>query len=275
MSSVFDQLDEKTFSTPCGDIHYWRSSLPNPDYPWLIFLPGLTADHRLFEKQVEHFIESANVLVWDAPSHGHSRPFELTWTMDDLAQWLHGIGMQEGIEHPFLIGQSMGGYTAQVYMELYPGTVAGFASIDSCPLVRSYYTWWELALLRHTKLMYLSFPWKTLVNLGSTGNTTTQYGSDLMRAMMLDYEKREYCELAAHGFRVLADAVASKRAYRIDCPYIPLCGEQDKAGSAKRYNRAWEKRTGVPVRWVPDAGHNSNCDNPTYVNAILEELLKM
>lgn len=53
--------------------------------PWLVFLPGLTADHRLFEKQVEHFIDKARLFVWDPPSHGESRPFALTWTMDDLA----------------------------------------------------------------------------------------------------------------------------------------------------------------------------------------------
>lgn len=41
--------------------------------PWLVFLPGLTADHRLFEKQVEHFIDKAPLFVWDPPSHGESR----------------------------------------------------------------------------------------------------------------------------------------------------------------------------------------------------------
>lgn len=241
--------------------------------PWLVFLPGLTADHRLFEKQVEHFIGKAHLFVWDPPSHGESRPFALTWTMDDLARWLHEIFAVEGIAHPILIGQSMGGYTAQVFMDLFPGKAAGFVSIDSCSLQRHYYTWWELAALRHTKLMYLSFPWKTLVRLGSTGNTTTHYGSKLMETMMLDYQKREYCELAAHGFRVLADAVSADRPYQIDCPYLLICGEEDRAGSAKRYNRAWEAQEGTPVHWIENARHNSNCDNPAAVNELIERLL--
>ena len=167
----------------------------------------------------------------------------------------------------------MGGYTAQVFMELFPGEAAGFVSIDSCPLQRRYYTWWELAALRHTKLMYLSFPWKTLVRLGSSGNTTTNYGSKLMETMMLDYQKREYCELAAHRFRVLADAVSADRPYQIDCPSVLICGEEDRAGSAKRYNRAWEAQEGTPVHWIENAGHNSNCDNPTEVNAVIEGLM--
>lgn len=293
---IFDQLEHKEFATPEGSISYWvtphagndSEDTTNPcahgdapacdtsqatNQPWLVFLPGLTADHRLFEKQVEHFIDKAHLFVWDPPSHGESRPFALTWTMDDLARWLHEIFAAEGIACPILVGQSMGGYTAQVFMELFPGEAAGFVSIDSCSLQRRYYTWWELAALRHTKLMYLSFPWKTLVRLGSSGNTTTHYGSKLMESMMLDYQKREYCELAAHGFRVLADAVSADRPYQIDCPYVLICGEEDRAGSAKRYNRAWEAQEGTPVRWIENAGHNSNCDNPAEVNAVIEGLI--
>lgn len=173
---IFDELTQKTYSTSQGTITYWVSSQPNSQsnsqsspqsqeytpHPWLIFLPGLTADHRLFEKQIEYFINKANVLVWDPPSHGLSRPFALTWTMDDLATWLHAICQQEQITHPILIGQSMGGYTAQVFMELYPSCAKGFVSIDSCSLQRHYYSNWELTALGHTKLMYLSIPWKHL-----------------------------------------------------------------------------------------------------------------
>ena len=90
---------------------------------------------------------------------------------------------------------------------------------------------------------------------------------------MLDYRKREYCELSAHGFRVLADAVEVERPYEIDCPARLICGEEDKAGSAKRYNREWERRAGMSVHWIAGAAHNSNCDEPDAVNEVLEELL--
>ena len=154
-------------------------------------------------------------------------------------------------------------------MELFPGEAAAFVSIDSCPLQRSYYTWWELAALRHTKLMYLSFPWKTLVALGANGTASSERGRALMREMMLGFRKREYCELAAHGYQVLADAVTADRPYRIDCPFMLICGEEDHAGSAKRYNRTWARRTGNPVCWIANAGHNSNCDAPDEVNELI------
>ena len=52
---------EKTYQTPCGTIHYW-TNVSHPDEITLVFLPGLTADHRLFDKQIQHFKEKYNVV---------------------------------------------------------------------------------------------------------------------------------------------------------------------------------------------------------------------
>lgn len=57
----------------------------------LVFLPGLTADHRLFEKQTEYFEKKQNVFVWDAPSHALSRPFTNNYSLSDMAEWLYEI----------------------------------------------------------------------------------------------------------------------------------------------------------------------------------------
>lgn len=267
-------LSERQLQTPSGAIAYWVSREVDADRPWLVFLPGLTADHRLFERQLEYFAERANMLAWDPPSHGASRPFALSWTLDDLAGWLHEILKREGAIRPILIGQSMGGYVSQAYLRLYPDDVAGFASIDSCPLDFSYYRSWELFFLRHTKLMYLSIPWNTLKCLGSSGCATTDYGRALMATMMDDYGKREYCELAAHGYAALAGAIAPDRTYHVPCPMLLICGDKDQAGSAKRYNRAWSQKIGAPLHWIEGAGHNANTDKPDAVNALLEEFAR-
>ena len=39
------------------------------DTTTLVFLAGLTADHRLFDKQVAYFDGKYNIIVWDAPAH--------------------------------------------------------------------------------------------------------------------------------------------------------------------------------------------------------------
>ena len=59
-------MEEKTYQTPCGTIHYW-TNVSHSDEITLVFLPGLTADHRLFDKQIQYFENRYNVIVWDAP----------------------------------------------------------------------------------------------------------------------------------------------------------------------------------------------------------------
>ena len=143
-------MQGKIYSTPKGDIHYW-TDFTAPDPFTLVLLPGLTADHRLFGLQVKAFAGRYRLLVWDAPGHGASRPFPLDFSLRDQAVWLHGILEQEGIQSFCLVGQSMGGYVAQCFLQEYPGEAAGFIAIDSAPLKRRYTTRWEIALLRHCR----------------------------------------------------------------------------------------------------------------------------
>lgn len=265
---------EKVFNTPKGKIHYW-TSIVSGDKPWLVFLPGLTADHRLFEKQIEEFKDDYNLFVWDTPGHGSSRPFELRFSLADKAEWLYSIMNHEGIFKPVMIGQSMGGYVAQALMERYPDYPAGFISIDSTPLKSKYMRKWEIYVLKNMKFVYRAFPWFLLKKCGAEGCAETGYGRQLMYAMMDSYTKNEYCELVSHGYKVLAEAIEADLAYEISCPAWLICGEKDKAGYTKRCNTAWANQSGLPIHWIPGAGHNSNTDKPGLVNNVIREFLRL
>ena len=56
------------------------------------------------------------MFVWDAPAHGLSRPFELSFSMQDIVHYLYTIFQIEHIVMPIFVGQSLGGYIAQVYI---------------------------------------------------------------------------------------------------------------------------------------------------------------
>ena len=115
---------ERSYQTRQGTIRYWVSA-PGPRGTALVFLPGLTADHRLFQMQFSFFASRRPLLVWDAPGHGASRPFALDFSLMEQAEWLHGILVRERMGGPVLIGQSMGGYLAQCFMERFPGQARG------------------------------------------------------------------------------------------------------------------------------------------------------
>lgn len=267
-------MKERTYQTPCGTIHYWASIL-NLDAPTLVFLPGLTADHRLFNKQIEYFEGKHNVMVWDAPAHASSWPFRFDFDLFDKARWLNGILEKEGITKPIIVGQSMGGYVGQVYAQLYPSKPAGFIAIDSAPLQRKYMTTAELWLLKRMEPVYAHYPWKLLVKSGSEGVATSAYGRSLMRDMMLVYDgdQKRYAKIAGHGYRILVKAIEENLPYALQCPALLLCGTRDHAGACRRYNKAWHQKTNIPLKWIEGAGHNANTDKPALINHLIEAFL--
>lgn len=266
-------MEARTYQTSSGIVHYWVDASAGSGAFWLVLLPGLTADHTLFDQQMSYFSGKLNALVWDAPAHGASRPYPLDFTMDDYARIVHDILEAEGIRYPVLVGQSLGGYVAQAFVDLYPGEAAGLVSIDSAPLKRKYYPTWEVKFLRHTKGMYQAIPWALLKPWGAWGASTTKRGRANMRAFMDSYDKREYVDLAAHGYRMLADAIEAERTYDIDCPVLLLCGEKDQAGDVKPFNRKWAAGENIDLVWVPGAGHNANVDCPVFVNRQIERFV--
>ena len=271
-------LTEKTYTTPCGDIHYWvdKEADTKTSGPELVFLPGLTADHRLFEKQIAYFGGKRPVFVWDAPAHAASWPFDMNFSLMDKAKWLEAILVSEGFSRPVLIGQSMGGYVSQAYAELFPDRIAGFVSIDSAPLQRQYVTAAEIWLLKRMEPVYRHYPWKLLMKQGTEGVAVSAYGRKLMRDMMSVYEgeQERYAKISGHGFRILAEAMEADRPYEIKCPALIICGTKDRAGSCIRYCRAWHKRSGIPIEWIEGAGHNSNTDEPDKINSIINRFLE-
>ena len=221
-------LKESTYQTPCGTIHYW-SSILSLDTTTLVFLPGLTADHRLFDKQVEYFDGKYNIIVWDAPAHASSWPFRFEFDLFDKAKWLK--------------------------------------------LQRNYVTAVEIWLLKRMEPVYAHYPWKLLLKSGTKGVATSNYGRNLMKEMMLVYagDQHRYAQIAGHGFRILAEAMEKDLPYEIKCPSLLICGTKDRAGSCIRYNRAWHRKTKIPLKWIEGAGHNSNTDKPEMINSLLEE----
>ena len=270
----YQDMIEKTYTTESGTIHYW-TNMVDKNQLTLVFLPGLTADHRLFEKQIEYFEHKYNVFVWDAPAHAASWPFCFDFNLMDKARWLNEIFDKEGIHFPVIIGQSMGGYVGQCYSELYPEKLSGFVSIDSAPLQRKYVSSWEIWLLKRMEPFFKYYPWHAYVSLGANGVAVTKYGKNLMRDMIMVYEgdKERYVRISGHGLRMLAEAMEADLPYIIHCPAMLICGKRDMSGSAIWYNKKWHKNTKIPLHMIKGAGHNSNTDKPEEINHLIENFI--
>ena len=268
-------MTAKTHQTPSGIIHYWVNII-DAEAVTLVFLPGLTLDHTLFEKQVEYFKDKYNLLVWDAPTHASSWPFKFDYTLFDNAKWLNEILEKEKITRPVVVGQSIGGATGQLYAKTYPDKVKGYVGIDGAPLQRAVLTRRELRLMKRLEPIVKLVPWKTLLKFFPKGSAESTYSRDLVYKMMLPYEgdKKRFAKLLGHGAKILAEAIEKDLPYDLPCPALLVCGEKDQLKICLEYNKILHKQTDIPLEWVKDAGHNANTDAPEIVNKLIEEFVE-
>ena len=106
-------MNEKYFNTENGTVYYWHTNIV-PNRKTLFFLHGLTANHTMFDKQIEFFKDQYNVIVWDAPAHGKSRPyvdFSYERAVDAMLRILKDLQLKSVV----LVGQSMGVYGTIFY----------------------------------------------------------------------------------------------------------------------------------------------------------------
>lgn len=137
-------MQEKVIQLDYGLVSYWINNSSKKDT--ILFIHGLTADHTLFDKQVDYFSELFNVIIIDASKHGKSRPFS-AFSYSICADVVKMIALAEKIDKLILVGQSMGGYVAQMVICKYPNLVSKYISIDSTSFGLKYYNWLDRLIL--------------------------------------------------------------------------------------------------------------------------------
>lgn len=261
---------EQIYRSCRGNVHYWISESIVPNTKTLVLMHGLTADHTLFDKQLEYFAGKYNLIVWDAPAHGKSRPYA-DFTYPHAAEDLKNILEANNIPSVVLIGQSMGGYIAQSFIMRYPHMVTSFISIDSCPYGESYYSksdkWW----LRQVEWMSRLYPLGVLKKSIAKQCTVTEYAYNNMLAALEPYDKNELCRLMGIGY---AGFLADNCDMEIKCPTLLLVGKHDKTGKVLAYCCQWAEQTGFPFHIIDAAAHNSNADNFEVVNREIDAFLQ-
>lgn len=260
---------EKYVDTPSGNVYYWMPDVWKDGKKTLFFLHGMTGDHTMFEKQVKYFSECYNVMLWDAPAHGKSRPFQ-EFNYDISAKVIKQIFEIENINNAIFIGQSMGGFLTQAVIKRFPEIVAGFVAIDSTPYGNGYYSKSDIFWLKQVEWMSNLLPLKTIKKAIAKQNTATQESYDNMTSMLEPYEKKELCHLMGIGY---AGFLEDNCEIKIKCPVLLILGEKDNTGKVSIYNQQWAKRTGFALKIVEKAAHNSNVDQPDKVNMEIQEFL--
>lgn len=253
-----------------GTTYYWVSRCEIADAKTLVFTHGLTADHRMFAPQVEHFRDRYHLILWDVPLHGLSRPYS-DFSYANTAEELAAILDAESVATAVLVGMSMGGYPSQAFAEQYPKRVEGFVALDTTPFGEEYYSRFDLWCLRWATAMTRWLPDGMIRRMIIEGNSLSDNGRSILREILADSSKEKICEQMEAAYGVFAH---ENHNIAMTFPVLILLGAHDKTGKVKTYCENWARNTGWPLVEIPDAAHMSNIDNAPVVNCAIDDFLK-
>lgn len=259
-------LKDKSISSAHGNTFYWTNEKKGCTN--LVFLPGLTANHTLFEKQIYAFKNEYNLIVWDCPAHGKSRPYA-AFTYPNVVEELKSILISENIDKAVFIGQSLGGMLGQFFIHKNPDMASGFVSIDSAPF-GDYYSKSDFFWLNQLEWMCGMFPDSSLRSAMAKACGKTEYAQKKMLEMLSDYNKKELCHLLYLGE---AAFIPENTSIELPCPAVLILGDCDRVGKVASYNKSWAEKTQYPLHIIEGASHNANEDKPEEVNQIISDFL--
>lgn len=258
-------MEHKKIAAQGGTVHYWIDR-GNDTTDCIVFTHGVTADHTMFEKQVDFFAGKYTVILWDVPMHGLSRPYK-NFSYFDTAEILHTILEKENIKKVVLVGMSMGGYPSQHFASSYPDMVNGFVALDTTPLGFQYYSKSDLWWLKQVAPMSKAFSAGLLRVSIAWSISKTKYSYKKMMSILKTYSKAEIIEQMKIAYEYF---MLENKDTDFHFPTLILVGKNDITGKVKAYCKAWAKQTGSELHWIKNARHFSNGDNPEQVNKEIE-----
>lgn len=264
------KIENKKIQSKNGNVYYWIGGNQNSDARCIIFVHGLTADHSMFDKQVDYFSKEFKVITIDVPLHGKSRPYK-DFSLKNVTGELMKILDTENLSQVVLVGQSMGGYICQEFAIHYPNKVQGFIGVDTNPFGHYYYPKWERYILSKVGSLSSLFPYKLLVKSIAKGATRTDHAFRNMYASVSQLSKNEIIKIMDVCYE---DFLERKETVAFNFPVLLVIGDKDNTGNVKKYNKKWSARDGYPLTIINGAAHNSNIDNYNEFNRVVEAFLK-
>jgi pimeloyl-ACP methyl ester carboxylesterase len=257
------EMRENRFLEYKGCSIFYSVELKEKSDNWVVFLHGAGIDHRMFKEQIDIIPEDFNVLLWDARSHGKSRPSDVKFSMKQLIEDLLKIMEIEQINKAVFIGQSMGGNLSQEIAYYYPEKVQGLVLID-CTRNTGKLSSLEKMLLAITKPMLKLYPWKTLVKQSAAACGLKQEVKKYAEECFYSIDKDALIDILLEVTKCLHE----DESYKIRVPFLLLCGDNDITGNIRKIAKEWAaSEPNCTFHMISNAGHNSNQDNPEEVNS--------
>ncbi len=239
--------------------------------PWLTMSHSLACNLHMWDEEAKRLSKRYKVLRYDTRGHGESGAPTGAYTLELLADDLHGLLQALGVQSTHFVGLSMGGMIGQTYALKYPGM---FKSLALCDTTSRYPA--EAA-----------GPWAQRIKTVETQGMEPMVAPTLERWFTPPYRTAhpEVVEKVAAmirstpvpGFVGCCHAIPkinlTARLAEIRCPALVIVGKDDPGTPVAMAEEIHQAVPGSKLVIIPSAAHLSNLEQPDAFNQALAGFL--
>ena len=249
-----------------------RYDLEGPaDAPVVALSHSLAANLHLWDAQAAALADRYRVLRYDIRGHGGSAVPEGPYTLEQMADDLHGLLGALGIARTHFVGLSMGGLIGMMMALRFPATIQSLVLADT---TASYgperKPMWD-DRIRVAESAGIDGVLDRTMDAWFTAPFRAQRPDVVarIRAMLAPTSPVGYvAAIQAIGYGDLREDI---RAIR--CPTLVLVGEEDRGTDITMARAMHERIAGSELAVIPEAAHCSCVENPEAFNRALLDFL--
>jgi 3-oxoadipate enol-lactonase len=239
--------------------------------PWLVLSHSLACSVRMWDGEIARHKDNYRVLAYDTRGHGQSAAPKEPYTLEGLADDLHGLLKHLKIEHPHFVGLSMGGMIGQTFALKYPGAFQSMTLADTTSRypAEAQAAWQERIRIVEAQGM------APLVQA-----TLERWFTESFRKNQPDKVKRVASLIVntpVSGYAGCCAAIpkinATSRLKEIRTPTLVICGNDDAATPPAMAREIQENIPGARLALIPQAAHLANIEQPEAFNRALADFL--
>ncbi|MBI5912282.1 MAG: 3-oxoadipate enol-lactonase [Betaproteobacteria bacterium] len=238
---------------------------------WLTLSHSLACNLHMWDEEAKRLSRRYKVLRYDTRGHGESSAPAGAYTLDLLADDLHGLLRSLGVRSTHFVGLSMGGMIGQTFALKYPGM---FNSLALCDTTSRYPA--EAAGLWAERI-------KTVETQGMeplVAPTLARWFTEPFRKARPELVEKVAAMIRttpAAGYIGCSHAIPkidlTARLKEIRCPAVVIVGKDDPGTPVAMAEEIHQALPGSKLVIIPSAAHLSNLEQPDAFNQALGEFL--
>ncbi len=240
----------------------------------VVLIHGVGLDHQMWSAQAKALRKDFSVLRYDLVGHGETPPRPQSLELGDLADQLASLLDEEGIDHGYVVGFSLGTLIAQAFALAYPERVARLV------LVSGVYDRDNAArALVSNRLQQAERDGPESIIEAALDRWFTDAYRELHANEVEKIERRLRANsregfLPAYRLFAEADGLLGERLGEINAPALVVTGEDDTGSTPEMAKRMSAVMPNAECRIIPGVRHMLPMEAADELNALLNAFLK-